>query len=109
MARRRAAARSAGFLIAAISLAIFAIVFGIYALGFWMPQMVHAMGYTIAQTGFVLVIPYTASLAILWVIGVSSDRSGKRALHFIISALVCALGFSIAALGVGNGRQGAGE
>ncbi|MBW8708182.1 MAG: MFS transporter [Alphaproteobacteria bacterium] len=80
----------------------FTIVFGIYALGFWMPQMVHAMGYSVAQTGFMLVIPYTASLAILWVIGVSSDRSGKRALHFIVSALVCALGFSIAALGVGN-------
>ena len=27
----------------------FAIVFGIYALGFWMPQMVHAMGYSSMQ------------------------------------------------------------
>jgi ACS family tartrate transporter-like MFS transporter len=38
-------------------------------------------------------------MLILWGIGVSSDRSGKRALHFCISALVCAAGFAIAALG----------
>jgi len=77
----------------------FAIVFGIYALGFWMPLMVKAMGYDIKQTSLIVMIPYTASLAILWGIGVSSDRTGKRALHFIISALVAALGFAIAAIG----------
>src|ERR1700722_2923579 len=53
----------------------FTIVFCIYALGLWMPQMVHAMGYSIKQTGFILVIPYSVSLLILWGIGVSSDRS----------------------------------
>jgi MFS transporter, ACS family, tartrate transporter len=80
----------------------FTIVFCIYALGLWMPQMVHAMGYGIRQTGYILIIPYTVSLAILWVIGVSSDRSGKRVLHFCISALVTALGFFIAAMGQGS-------
>jgi ACS family tartrate transporter-like MFS transporter len=80
----------------------FAIVFGIYSLGFWMPQMVKAMGYDIAQTSLIVMIPYIASLAILWGIGVSSDRTGKRALHFCLSALICAAGFLIAALGAGN-------
>src|SRR6201985_2108446 len=80
----------------------FAIVFGIYALGFWMPQMVKAMGYDIHQTSLIVMIPYIASLAILWGIGVSSDRTGKRALHFCLSALICAAGFLIAALGTGN-------
>jgi ACS family tartrate transporter-like MFS transporter len=80
----------------------FAIVFGIYALSFWMPQMVHAMGYTIRETGTVLIIPYTASLLILWGIGVSSDRTGRRALHFTLSALIAATGFVIAALGAGH-------
>ena len=61
----------------------FAIVFGIYALGFWMPQMVKAMGYSIMETSLIVMIPYTASLAILWGIGISSDRTGKRALHFV--------------------------
>jgi ACS family tartrate transporter-like MFS transporter len=77
----------------------FAIVFGIYALGFWMPLMVKAMGYDIHQTSLIVMIPYSVSVAILWAIGVSSDRSGKRALHFIISALVAASGFAIAAIG----------
>jgi ACS family tartrate transporter-like MFS transporter len=77
----------------------FAIVFGIYALGFWMPQMVKAMGYDIHQTSLIVMIPYIVSLAILWGIGVSSDRTGKRALHFCLSALVAAAGFAIAAIG----------
>lgn len=77
----------------------FAIVFGIYALGFWMPQMIKAMGYDIKQTSLIVVIPYVASLAILWGIGVSSDRTGRRALHFILSAVICAAGFALSAIG----------
>jgi ACS family tartrate transporter-like MFS transporter len=77
----------------------FCIVFGIYALGFWMPQMVKAMGYDIHDTSLIVTIPYIASVAILWAIGVSSDRTGKRALHFVISALITAGGFAIAAIG----------
>jgi len=80
----------------------FAIVFGIYSLGFWMPQMVKAMGYSIMQTSLIVMIPYAASVAILWGIGVSSDRSGKRALHFVISSLICAAGFLVAALAGGH-------
>jgi ACS family tartrate transporter-like MFS transporter len=80
----------------------FCIVFGIYSLGFWMPQMVKAMGYSNMQTSLIVMIPYVVSLGILWGIGVSSDRTGKRVLHFIISALTAAAGFAIAALGDGN-------
>jgi ACS family tartrate transporter-like MFS transporter len=80
----------------------FAIVFGIYSLGFWMPQMVKAMGYSIMETSLIVMIPYAASIAILWGIGVSSDRTGRRALHFVISSLVCAAGFLVAALAGGH-------
>jgi len=80
----------------------FCIVFGIYALGFWMPQMVKAMGYSIRETSLIVMIPYIASLAILWGLGVSSDRTGKRALHYSISALICAAGYVIAAWGTGH-------
>ncbi|HEY0265932.1 MAG TPA: MFS transporter [Rhizomicrobium sp.] len=77
----------------------FCIVFGIYALGLWMPQMVKAMGYSNQQTGLIVMIPYLFSLVVLWGIGVSSDRTGKRALHFSLSAVIAALGFFIAAIG----------
>jgi ACS family tartrate transporter-like MFS transporter len=80
----------------------FCIVFGIYALGFWMPQMVKAMGYTTMETSLIVMIPYVVSLGILWGIGVSSDRTGRRALHFCIAALIAASGFAIAALGAGH-------
>ncbi len=77
----------------------FCIVFGIYALGLWMPTMVKAMGYTNLQTSFVVMIPYVVSLSILWAFGVSSDRTGRRVLHFCLSALLAAFGFAVAALG----------
>src|SRR3569833_2770117 len=80
----------------------FAIVFGIYSLGFWMPQMVKAMGYSIMETSLIVMIPYAASIAVLWGIGISSDRTGKRALHFVISSLICAAGFLVAALAGGH-------
>ena len=63
----------------------FAIVFGIYALGFWMPQMVKAMGYSIMETSLIVMIPYAASVAILWGIGVSSRphrQAGAAFRHF---------------------------
>jgi ACS family tartrate transporter-like MFS transporter len=80
----------------------FAIVFGIYALGFWMPTMVKAMGYTNIQTGWIVMIPYAVSVGMLWLFGVSSDRSGRRVLHFCLSAVLAAAGFAVAALGQGN-------
>ena len=63
----------------------FAIVFGIYALGFWMPQMVKAMGYTIMQTSLIVMIPYAASLAILWGIGMSSRPHRQAGAAFLRS------------------------
>ena len=77
----------------------FCIVFGIYALGFWMPQMIKGMGYTNSETGAIVMIPYLFSLIILWGMGVSSDRTGKRALHFSLSALIAAAGYTVAAVG----------
>ncbi len=77
----------------------FCIVFGIYSLGLWMPQMIQAMGYTNIETGWIVMIPYLFSMLILWVMGVSSDRTGKRALHFSLSALIAAAGYTVAAIG----------
>ncbi len=80
----------------------FCIVFGIYSLGFWMPQMIKAMGYSIGETSLIVMIPYLFSMIILWGLGVSSDRTGKRALHFSLSALICSAGFLVAALATGH-------
>lgn len=77
----------------------FCIVFGIYSLGLWMPQMLKQMGYTTVQIGWLVMIPYLFSLLVLWAIAVWSDRTGKRAMAFILSAIVASGGFAVAALG----------
>jgi ACS family tartrate transporter-like MFS transporter len=64
--------------------------------------MVKAMGHTNAQTGWIVMIPYGLSMGILWLFGVSSDRSGRRTLHYCLACMLTALGFAIAALGQGN-------
>jgi ACS family tartrate transporter-like MFS transporter len=83
----------------ALTIPDFCIVFGIYSLGLWMPQMIKAMGYSNSETGWIVVIPYIFSMLVLWLMGVSSDRTGKRALHFSLSALIAAAGYTIAAVG----------
>jgi ACS family tartrate transporter-like MFS transporter len=80
----------------------FAIIFAIYALGFWMPIMIKTMGYTNVETGWMVAIPYAVSLGVLWLFGMWSDRSGRRILWFCVAALTAAAGFGIAALGHGN-------
>lgn len=76
----------------------FCIIFGIYALGFWLPQMVKAMGFSNLATGMIVMIPYLVALFIVWAIAVFSDRSGRRVFHFVLSAFLAALGFAIAAM-----------
>ena len=61
--------------------------------------MIKAMGYTNTETGWIVMIPYIFSMLILWLMGVSSDRTGKRALHFSLSALIAAAGYMVAAVG----------
>ncbi len=65
----------------------FCIVFGIYALGLWMPQMIKAMGYSNNETGAIVMIPYLFSLLVLWGMGfpATAPASG-RCISRLISA-----------------------
>jgi ACS family tartrate transporter-like MFS transporter len=81
----------------ALILPDFGIVFGIYCLGLWLPQMVKGLGYDNVQTGWIVMIPYGASILALWLFGWSSDRSGRPVLHVALSALLAAAGFAVAA------------
>src|SRR6202034_3962211 len=57
----------------------FSIVFALYGLNFWLPQMVKAMGYSNVETGFIVALPYLLAMAAMVGLGASSDRSGERA------------------------------
>ena len=85
----------------ALILPDFGIVFGIYCLGLWLPQMVKALGYDNIQTGWIVAIPYAISIAVLWLFGLWSDR-GSRIVPVAASALLAAAGFAVAALAGSN-------
>ncbi len=70
----------------------FAIVFPLYALNFFLPQMVHGMGYSIRQTGFIVALPYLLAMGAMVALGWSSDRSGNRAGHVAFAAFLAAFG-----------------
>jgi MFS transporter, ACS family, tartrate transporter len=70
----------------------FSIVFPLYALNFWLPQMVHGMGYSIHETGVIVALPYLLAMGAMVGLGWSSDRSGDRAGHVAFAAVLAALG-----------------
>jgi ACS family tartrate transporter-like MFS transporter len=76
----------------------FCIVIGLYGLGLWMPQMISAMGFSHLQTGFLVALPYLLAMAVMVLVGISSDRRGERVWHVAGSALAAALGLVGAAL-----------
>ena len=72
----------------------FAIVFPLYALGFFLPQMIKAMGFSLHQTGFIVALPYLLAMGAMVGLGISSDRSGNRAGHVAFAALAAAVGMA---------------
>lgn len=79
----------------------FGIVIALYGVGLWLPQIVKAMGFTNLETGFVVAIPYVASIIGMVAVGYSSDRSGERIGHIAFPALAAAGGLIAAAM-LGN-------
>jgi ACS family tartrate transporter-like MFS transporter len=76
----------------------FSIVFALYGLNFWLPQMIKAMGYTNIETGFVVALPYLLAMGAMVALGASSDKSGERAGHVAFGAFMGAAGMAGAVL-----------
>jgi ACS family tartrate transporter-like MFS transporter len=78
--------------------ALTGILSGYYGIGFWIPQIVQAMGFSTYTTGFIVTIPYlTAAVAmIIW--ARSSDKSGERLWHIVLPILLAAAGFVVASV-----------
>jgi ACS family tartrate transporter-like MFS transporter len=68
----------------------FSIVVSLYALNFWLPLMVHGMGYSIPETSLIVALPYLLAIGAMVALGASSDRSGNRAGHVAFAAFVAA-------------------
>jgi MFS transporter, ACS family, tartrate transporter len=71
---------------------------GLYGITLWLPQMVQAMGFSNLTTGFVVALPYIASMIAMIFWGRSSDRSGERIWHVAVPMLLAAAGFAAASI-----------
>jgi ACS family tartrate transporter-like MFS transporter len=81
-----------------IAAADFGIVFALYGIGFWLPQIVKAMGFSNLQTGFVVACPYIICAFAMVAWARSSDVRGERIWHVVVAALLGAIGLAAAAL-----------
>ena len=70
----------------------------LYGATLWLPQIVQAMGFSNLLVGFIVTIPYLASVIAIVLWGYSSDRSGDRIWHVALPTLLAAAGFAGASL-----------
>jgi MFS family permease len=72
---------------------------GLYGTGFWIPQLIKNTGVRdLLDVGLLTAIPYGFGAIAMVVLGRSSDRSGKRRLHFALASLLGAAGIVISNL-----------
>ena len=82
----------------AFGLVYFGLIIGLYAVNFWLPQMVKALGsLTNLQVGLVIMILCASSGAAMVLWGLHSDRTGERRWHVVLPALVAAATLACAA------------
>lgn len=76
------------------------VIIGLYGLGFWMPQIIHAMNpaFTNFEIGLVMVIPYIIALCAMVAWGRHSDRTGERIWHAALPPIIG--GIALAAAGL---------
>jgi len=78
----------------------FTIPVALYAMGFWLPQIVRAAaggGSSDTRTGVLTAIPYGVAALGMVMVGRHSDRTGERRWHIAVSALVGGAAFAVSA------------
>jgi len=86
----------------ALGLAYFGWELGFYGLLLWLPQIVRAMGFANFTTGFVVALPFAASVLAMLFWARLSDRRGERIRHVALASFAAALGFAVASLGAAD-------
>jgi MFS transporter, ACS family, tartrate transporter len=82
-----------------LSLVYFAIVFGLYGVTFWLPQIIQSFGSrSDFGIGMLSAIPFFGAAVAMVIVGRASDLSGERRWHLASSAGVGALGLMLAAM-----------
>jgi len=76
----------------------FCIQMGVYAINFWLPSIIKALGFEDAVTvGWLSAIPYLLAGVFMVLVGRSADRRGERRLHLAVPMMMGLLGLLLAA------------
>jgi len=76
----------------------FCIQMGVYAINFWLPSIVKALGFENAVTvGWLSAIPYLLAGVFMVLVGRSADKRGERRLHLAVPMLMGLAGLLLAA------------
>ncbi len=82
-----------------LSLVYFAIVFGLYGVTFWLPQIIQSFGRrSDLEIGMVSAIPFVGAAIAMVFVGRASDLSGERRWHLAACAAVAAAGLMLASM-----------
>ncbi|WP_251092163.1 MFS transporter [Streptomyces sp. Caat 7-52] len=84
-----------------LSVVYFGLVYGLYALSFFLPQLVSGLAeefgteFSLLEVGLVSSIPFVFASMTMWWAGRHSDRTGERVMHTAFPAFLAALGLAI--------------
>jgi ACS family tartrate transporter-like MFS transporter len=81
-----------------LGLADIGIIVALYGIALWLPQIVHAMGYSNLQTGFIVAAPYAVAMVAMLAWARSSDVRQERTWHVVAPALFASASLVAAAL-----------
>jgi len=77
----------------------FSLISAVYGVSFWLPQMIHDLGFKdLLVDGIVSAIPFAVACTAMIVIGQHSDRSGERKWHIVLSGLLGAAGLCLSGI-----------
>ena len=81
-----------------LGLMYFGVVTGLYGISFWLPTLIKATGVKGAlDIGLLTAIPYVAATVAMVLVGRSADRLRERRWHFMVPAVLGALGLVLSA------------
>ena len=81
-----------------LSAVYFGIVVGLYGIGYWLPQIVQAMGYSNFQIGLIVALPYAVAGVAQYVWGRHSDATSERVWHVMLASLASGCAFALSAV-----------
>jgi D-galactonate transporter len=88
--------------VVALSIVYFGVVFGLYVLAFFLPQVVSGLQeqfdvrFSLVDIGLITAVPYAVASVAMVLNARHSDRTGERRLHVAVPAFVGAAGVAVA-------------